>query len=81
MTLVVENPRADQLAEELAALRGRPVAEVVVAALESELARARQPHAITSDLRAIARRFAALPVRDARSDDDILAYDDRGLPR
>jgi len=35
----------------------------------------------TSAIRAIRRRCAALAVKDRRSADEILGYDDQGLPR
>jgi antitoxin VapB len=33
------------------------------------------------DLAAIRRRWSALPVRDRRSADEMVGYDERGLPR
>jgi antitoxin VapB len=36
---------------------------------------------LAEELRAIGERCAALPVRDSRSADQILDYDDDGLPR
>jgi antitoxin VapB len=35
---------------------------------------------LRDELAAIRRRYAALPVVDDRSADEILGYDDRGLP-
>ncbi len=35
---------------------------------------------LAQDLMEIGKRFAALPVLDTRSDDEILGYDETGLP-
>jgi antitoxin VapB len=43
----------------------------------------RQPRRrrLVDDLREICRRCAALPTLDTRAEDEILGYDERGLPR
>ncbi len=38
-------------------------------------------HADADRLQAIGRRYNALPVLDHRPDDEILGYDDLGVPR
>jgi len=35
---------------------------------------------LVEDVLEIARHFSSLPVLDPRSDDEILGYDERGLP-
>ena len=36
---------------------------------------------LSEELRAIGERVAAMPVLDSRSPDEILDYDERGVPR
>jgi antitoxin VapB len=83
MALNIKNPEADRLARELARRRGESITEAVLAALREQLQRERakrRPKGIAEDLLEIGRRFSALPVLDDRSDDEILGYDDNGLP-
>ncbi len=82
MALSIKHPRADQLARELAACTGESLTDAVIVALEERLRRQRM---VTStgfrdELRAIRKRCAKLPRRDHRSADDIIGYDERGLP-
>lgn len=83
MALNVKNPRADELAVELIKLTGETKTQAVIQALQERLNRI---HTQTSQenlveaLRKIARECAALPVLDDRSADEILGYDDDGLP-
>jgi len=77
------DPEADQLARELAARTGETVAEAVVKALRERLLREQERTGrprLSEELAAIRKRCAALPVLDARSADEILDYDERGLP-
>jgi antitoxin VapB len=84
MTLHIRDPEADRLARELAARTGQPITRVVVEALRDKLqrekARATFPR-LKDELMAISRRAAALPRRTGRTADEILGYDERGLPR
>ena len=83
MALSIKHPDADKLARELARRQGRSITEAVIWALESELQREKKrirPPGTSDLLLAIARRYSALPDRDQRSDDEILGYDDQGLP-
>lgn len=85
MALTVQDPEATRLAHELAQRQGRSVSEAVVHALREVLDRERRrdgpsrPNA--EGLLAIGRHCASLPVLDTRSEDDILGYDEYGLPR
>ena len=60
----------------------RSVSKEVVVLLEAvrEAAPAARPCATVEQIMAISRRGAALPVRDRRSDDEILGYDANGIP-
>lgn len=83
MALSIEDPEADRLARELAARTGETLSEAVVVALRERLVRQTGRAAVTAlrdELAAIRRRCAALPVIDDRSAEEIVGYDDSGLP-
>ena len=84
MTLSIKDREADRLARELAKETGETITQAVAVALEERLERVRQRHRgrrLADELDEIAKRCAALPVLDARSQEEILDYDERGLPR
>lgn len=85
MALTIEDPEADRLAHELAQRQGLSISEAVVHALREVLDRERRRDGTSrpkaEDLLAIGRHLASLPVLDSRSDDEILGYDEYGLPR
>jgi antitoxin VapB len=78
MALNIRHPEIDRLARELAQRRGESITEAVLAAWREEM----RPRAAgtADDLMAIGRRFSSLPILDERSDDEILGYDEDGLP-
>lgn len=81
MALNIKNGEVVQLIRKLARERDVDLTEAVRLAVVHELAV--NPGARESRLRrmsAISRRIAALPVLDARSPDQILGYDETGLP-
>ena len=84
MALNIKHPEADRLARELAAVTGETLTEAVVAALRERLERQRQrrpkPSTASEILREVRLRLSRLPVLDARSADEILGYDEKGLP-
>jgi antitoxin VapB len=84
MALSLKDPEADRLAREVARRTGETLTGAIVVALRERLARLRggpRRRPLRDELREIGRRCAALPTLDDRSEDDILGYDDRGLPR
>lgn len=85
MPLSIKDPDADRLARELAARTGETITQAVVVALRERLAReerkADDDDQMVEDVLEIARRFSSLPVLDPRSDDEIIGYDEFGLPR
>ena len=84
MALNIKDPDTDRLVRQLASLTGESLTEAVQAAVRERLARERRRRgrAIDRDeVMRIARRIAARPVRDGRSPDEILGYDEHGLPR
>lgn len=60
----------------------RSVNKEVIAALEGLRTQnaAAKDKATVEEILAIGRRFAALPVLDDRSDDEIVGYDENGIP-
>ena len=84
MALNIRNAEAERLAEAVAKLAGETKTEEVTRALCDGLARLRRERAgrrLADELDQIAREWAALPVRDHRPADEILGYDESGLPR
>jgi antitoxin VapB len=84
MVLHIRDPEADRLARELAARTGQPITRVVVEALREKLKRDQGRTTfprLKDEIMAISRRTAALPRRTGRTADEILGYDERGLPR
>jgi antitoxin VapB len=82
--LNIRNPETERLAAELALRTGETKTEAVTKALRDRLERLKRERAkrpLTEELEAIAKHCADLPVLDARSTDEILGYDDQGLPR
>lgn len=82
MALNIKDEATDRLARELAALTGQPITHAVREAIEAHLAAIRRRRRVTDhdDLHGIITRGRARAVIDDRSDDDILGYDERGLP-
>lgn len=84
MPLNIRNRQAEELATLLAKLTGETKTEAVTQALKERLERVRRTRSkrgLADDLDEIALHCAALPVRDRRSADQIMGYDEHGLPR
>ncbi|MGF1597024.1 MAG: type II toxin-antitoxin system VapB family antitoxin [Acidimicrobiales bacterium] len=79
MALSIKSELADQLARELAALTGESITDAVVASLEARLEVERRRRR-TREIDDIVERFRRLPVLDERHSDDIIGYDEHGLP-
>lgn len=81
MGLNIKNAEVIGLVRRLARERDVDLTEAVRLAVDGELRHGRKQQASRlRKVKAIAERVAALPIRDARSADEILAYDERGLP-
>ena len=84
MVLSIKDPEADRLARTLAARTGETITEAVVTALRERLAKARPSEAeiaaMVARAMAIAEHSASLPVLDPRTPEEILGYDEDGLP-
>lgn len=84
MTLHIDDPEAERLARQLADETGESITEAVVQALRDRLASARSRRERQEPLSEVAEIqvfVASLPVRDDRPPDEILGYDEYGLPR
>ena len=83
MALSIKDPEADRLARELAGLTGESMTQAIKIALEERLRRIRRTkvdQTLLDDLNEIVKRCAALPVIDDQNADEILGYDENGLP-
>lgn len=84
MALNIRNPETERLAEALARETGETKTEAVTRALRDRLDRLRRERTgrrLADELDEIALHCAGLPVLDGRSTDEILGYDENGLPR
>ena len=82
MHLNIKNDEAHRLASELAQLTGDSLTGAVTAALREQLARERrrrQSDKVAARLMKIGHRYASLP-DTGRTPDEILGYDEQGLP-
>jgi antitoxin VapB len=82
MHLNIKNDETHKLATELAQLTGESLTSAVTVALRERLMRERRRRRIDSiaaRLMKIGNRYAALP-DTGRSPDEILGYDEHGLP-
>jgi antitoxin VapB len=80
--LNIKNNEAHKLASELADLTGESLTSAVTLALRERLARERRrrrPDRIVATLMKIGSRYAAL-ADTGRSPEEILGYDEQGLP-
>lgn len=83
MALNIKDPETDLYVRRLARLTGRSITDSVKLAVKEQVAREeqRQGKASFEELLAIAERCASRPIVDNRSDDEILGYDEFGIPR
>lgn len=83
MALSIKDPETERLARALAERTGESITNATRTALEERLRRLgsdTRRAALLEDLAASRRRWSALPVLDTRSADEILGYDENGLP-
>lgn len=82
MVLSIKNDEVDRLARELVAVTGQSLTEAVRSALQEQLdrERVRRGPAKADKLRRLIEEIKALPVLDGRPAEQIIGYDERGLP-
>jgi antitoxin VapB len=85
VTLSIRDPETDRLARELSRRTGETMIQAIRRAVEERLARldssraaevARRRQAID----VLVRRSQSLPILDTRSEDELLGYDEHGIP-
>jgi antitoxin VapB len=84
MPLSIKMPEADRLARRLANATGETITIAVFLAIRERLERVERKRmnkaALLEEIRAISHHCASLPVLDTRSEDEILGYDEHGIP-
>ena len=83
MPLNIKDPATERSVRELAALTGETVTTAVRRAAEERLRRVRfdrGERSLAAELLEIGKRCASLPDFDTRMADELLGYDQQGLP-
>jgi antitoxin VapB len=92
MALVIDNPETERLVEELARKTGHKPDEAIAELIREKLEGPAGPQAapeseeerleaVRARIRTIQDRVAAMPDIDTRSADEIIGYDEYGVPR
>lgn len=84
MPISIKDPEADRLARELSEATGESLTRAIREALRERLDRVRagrRGRRLVDELDDIADRCSRLPILDDRTPDEILGYDEHGLPR
>jgi len=84
MPLTINDPATEKIVRALAEVTGESVTVAIRTAAEERLRRVsgdKGGRSLAAELLEIGARCAALPDRDSRSADEILGYDDHGLPQ
>jgi antitoxin VapB len=84
MAISIKSPEADHLARQLAATTGESITVAITIAIRERLAREERKREskrlLLADIMAIADHCASLPVLDSRTEDEIMGWDENGLP-
>jgi len=83
MALSIKDPDVNRLARQLARITGESITEAVHVAVRDRLEREQRRRGKTIDrtrIDQIVAQFAAIPVVDDRSPDELIGYDEHGLP-
>jgi antitoxin VapB len=84
MALSIKDPETERLARSLARLTGENITTATKRAIEERLRRVgaeTRRATLLEDMAEIRRRWNEMPVMDDRTPEEILGYDERGLPR
>ena len=84
MALSIKDPETEQLARSLAQLTGENITTATKRAIEERLRRLgsqTRKDALLDDMAEIRRRWSEMQVIDDRTPEQILGYDEQGLPR
>ena len=83
MALSIKNNETERLARQVARETGETLTEAIEKALQERLQRLKQRpqgRMMTEKLEDILRRVDTLPALDARPEDEILGFDNQGIP-
>jgi antitoxin VapB len=84
VALNIKDAETDRLARQLAAATGETLTDASLNAIRERLARQQQkrpmPRSAKEILKEARQRLARVPLRDKRTPDQILGYDETGLP-
>ena len=84
MALSIKNGETERLARLVAKETGESITQAIEQSLRERierLRRKRRQKLMSESIEEILRRVDALPTLDNRSEDEILGYDEHGLPR
>jgi antitoxin VapB len=84
MPLSIKNEATERLARQVASATGESLTEAIHKALEERwrrLAARRRSGILTGQLEDLLRRVDLMPTLDSRAEDEILGYDEHGMPR
>jgi antitoxin VapB len=84
MAISIRNPKAEELAREVAAESGENLTQAIIHALEERLERLKgrkTTEDLAEEIIKISERCSALPELDDRTPEEILGYDSKGVPR
>lgn len=83
MPISIKNPETEGLAREIAKETGESITEVITKSLRERMQRLhgrRRVQPLEERMADLLQRLDALPTLDTRSEDEILGYDDSGIP-
>jgi antitoxin VapB len=83
MALSIRNPKAEKLAREVAAESGENLTQAIIHSLEERLDRLRGRRTAPDtfqEIMTISKRCSSLPDEDQRSAEEILGYNQFGVP-
>ena len=84
MALSIKNDETERLARQVASETGESLTEAIQKALQERLERLkvrRRRHILVGQVEDLLRRVDALPRLDSRPEEEILGYDEHGIPR
>ncbi len=84
MALSIKDPDTERLARDLARLTGESITMATKRAIEERLRRVggrAQKGILLEELAQIRQRWSTMPILDQRTPDEIMGYDETGLPR
>jgi antitoxin VapB len=84
MAISLKSPEADRLARQLTDVTGETITDAIVNSMRERLVRENRKREdkelLIADIMAIAEHCASLPVLDNRTEDEIMGWDENGLP-